>query len=75
MHMGNPVVMLLDERDRGNIVACDEVPEIHVRAVMPRERKRLLPMIGRRGGMAMISHHELVLVRKLPEAFEFVVFP
>jgi hypothetical protein len=34
MYMGHPVVMLLDERDRRNIVAGHEMSDIHVRAVI-----------------------------------------
>ena len=73
MHMRDAIVMLLDECDRGNIVACDEVPEIHVRAVILREGKRLLPMLGRCGSVAVKAHQVLVLVGKLPDAFEFFV--
>ena len=64
--------MFFDEADGGNIIACDEMPKIHVCAVVFREGKRRLPMLGRRGGVAVIAHHELVFVGKLTEAFEFL---
>ena len=47
--------------------------EVDVRAVVLRERERLFPMRGRRGGVAMIPNPQPVLVRKLADAFMIVV--
>src|SRR5262245_64788364 len=73
MHVGNAIGMLFEEGNGGNIVACDEVSEIDVRSVEFRQGERLLPMLGGGGGVAVISHPELVLVGKLSKAFEILV--
>ena len=73
MHMGDALVIFLDERHRGRVVAGDEVTKVHVRPVVFREGKRVDPMLGLHGGVAMIPHHELVLVGKLPDPFEVVI--
>jgi len=67
MHMGNPVVVLLDECDWRNIVASHEVSDIHVCAVIFCKGKSRLSMFGRCRGVPVITDHELVLVRKLSQ--------
>ena len=73
MHMRNTIVMLLDESDRGSVVAGDEVAKIHVCSVELCEGKSLLPVFGRCRRVTVITDHELVLVGKPPEAFEVFV--
>ena len=46
MHMRNPLVMPLDERDRRNIVAGHEVSDIHVCAVIFCQGKSRFPVLG-----------------------------
>ena len=70
MHMRNPLVMPLDERDRRNIVPGHEVSDIHVRAVIFCKGKSRLPMFGLGRGVPVITNHELVLVRKLSQPFK-----
>ncbi len=71
--MCHALVMLLEEGDRGNIVPCHEVPQVHIGSIIFREGKRLLPMYGLRRGMAMIAHLKPVLVCKLTDSFEIRV--
>ena len=60
MHMRNPLVMPLDERDRRNIVPRHEVSDIHVRAVIFCKGKSRLPMFRLCRGVPVIADHELV---------------
>jgi hypothetical protein len=64
--MRNPLVMLLDERDRRNIVPGHEVSDIHVRAVIFCQGKSRLPMFGLCSGVPVITDHELVLSANCP---------
>ena len=74
MHMRNPLVMLLDERDRRNIVAGHEVSDIQVCAIMFCKGKSPLPMFGFCRGVPVITDHELVLVRKLSQPLKVFLF-
>src|SRR5216110_2906201 len=73
MDMCDAVMVFLDERHGRNVIASDEVPEVDICAVIFGQRKRLFPMRGRRGGVAVITDHELVLVGKVAEAFKLFI--
>ena len=51
-------------------VSRDKMAEIHVRSVMVCQGKSFLPVLRAGAGMPMITHHELVLVRKGADALQ-----
>jgi hypothetical protein len=56
------LVLLLQERHRRRLVADDEVADVQVGAVVARVAEHLLPLLRTGLGVAVIPHHQLVLV-------------
>ena len=68
VHVRDPIVMLLEKRNRRGVVARHEMAEVEVRAIVRRVGERLLPHRRSHGRVAVVADHDAVRVGDLAEA-------